>query len=466
MGRETYSMKKLKRLNKLVSRKFLGRFICITLLTLFSVIPVTGFISVASAQSTQACLDDSRQTEIQQLLDAWRERSGIPSASVSILLPNMQSPQTFVSGSTVYQGGNKITPKTLFQIGSVTKSFTSTIILLLESQGKLNINDHLTQYLPQYSPRWDNITLRELLNHTSGIYNYTEAGVFNAIRKQSPRAGFTSEQLVHIALSHRDYFPAGHGWKYSNTNYVILGMIIEKVTGQPINQVMNHYLHGGFNIYLPNTYYASGLYTPELISRMAHGYSTDGEDTVTESSSWANSAGGIISNTQDLITWWKNLFTGNILPKPQLDEMMTLVCSRGMSYGHPGGALPRLEDNEVGHGYGLGIIQTSTGSERTGTVWWHNGTTKGYEAITMWFPKHNMFMSMIIARNPGYFIKPTLPIIQRIVSIVLPGGAWHPHTVSNPPTSTGVSHHTLRPRRHHNYNHKHIHTHRILHETH
>jgi len=408
-------------------------------------------ISIAQTNSLSTSLDGIQQSEIQRLLDNWRVHSGIPSAAISILLPNSSSPSTFTTGSKVYQGVEKTTDATLFQIGSVTKSYTSAIILTLESEGKLDINDPITRYLPQYAPRWQNITIKQLLNHTSGIYNYTEAGIFNSIRKESPRAGFTPQQIVHIALSHRNYFPSGEGFKYSNTNYVIAGMIIEKVTGQPIDQVLNHYLKGGFKLNLPNTYFASGLYTQGLMSRMANGYSTDGENTLFENMSWANTAGGLVSNTQDLLTWWKGLFGGVVLPKKQMDEMMSLVCEKGGSNGHPGCSREHISDDEVGRGYGLGVMQTGWGSERVGTAWWHNGTTKGYEAIAMWFPKNNIYITMTIARNPGYFLKPTLPFFQRILGVIVPGAEWRTAHTQKLNSVYAVRHHTIHASHHHRH---------------
>src|SRR4051812_17015600 len=282
----------------------------------------------AQAAVTAVSSDDNniaiKQQQIQQILSNWRARSGIPAATLSILLPSHDLPITFNSGTTVFRGEESVTADTLYQAGSITKSFTSTIILKLEADGKLNINDPITKYLPQY-PQWGNISIRQLLNHTSGIFNYTEAGLFNQIRK-NPREGFTPEALVRIAEQHRNYFPPGRGWKYSNTNYVLAGMIIEKITGQSMNDVMNYYLRRGFNLNLGHTYFASGLYTSNLMSRMAHGYSSAGSDATYDNMSWAYTVGGIVSTTQDLIAWWHGLFQGNVLPGAQMDEMMDLVC--------------------------------------------------------------------------------------------------------------------------------------------
>ena len=365
-----------------------------------------------------------RLAEIQQILDHWRMRMDLPGATLSIYLPNQETPLTFASGSTSYYDGEPVNSNTLFQAGSITKSFTSMIILQLEAEGKLSLDDPITDYLPQY-PQWQNVTIRELLNHTSGIFNYTETGTFNDIRKTDPREGFTPDEIVRIAAEHRDYFPPGEGWKYSNTNYVLAGMIIQKVTGEPVSEVINHYLHGGIRLNLLNTYYAPGLYTTDFLSRMAHGYNTRGIDVTTDNMSWAYTAGAIVTTTQDLLTWWHSLFQGNLLPPVQLQQMMSLVCEGTYGTCRPGEPMAHLNADEVGKGYGLGIIQTSFGSDRIGTVWWHNGSTAGYKAIVMWFPKSDIYMALTINRDPGYLLNPDLPVIRDILDVLIPNAEWH-----------------------------------------
>lgn len=364
------------------------------------------------------------QHEIQQILSNWRARSGIPGAALSIYLPDHTYPITISSGSTQYRGGESIDSNTLFQAGSITKSFTSMIILELESEGKLNINDPITDYLPQY-PRWQGVTIRELLNHTSGIFNYTEAGQFNLIRKDNPEQGFTPEQLVQLAAEHRDYFYPGQGWKYSNTNYVLAGMIIQKITGEPAATVMNDYLRSNTHLDLLNTYYLSGIYPGGFLSRMAHGYNSQGHDVTYDNMSWAYTAGAIVTTTQDLLTWWHDLFQGHILPQDQLNQMMSLVCEASSPECRSGQNIPPLQDGMVGHGYGLGVIGTSYGVENLGPVWWHNGSTAGYKAIVMWFPKSDVYVALTINRDPGYLLRPDLPVIREVMDVLTPDAEWH-----------------------------------------
>lgn len=390
------------------------------------------FFSTQSFAYSTYDLVQARQ--IQLLLDNWRARSGIPGATLSIYLPDKNFPMTYVSGRTTISGQERIGEDSLFQAGSITKSFTATIILQLEALGKLHLDDPITEYLPQF-PQWQNITIRQLLNHTSGIFNYTETGTFHQIRKLNPEAEFTPEQIIHMASAHHSYFAPGRGWKYSNTNYVLAGMIIETVTGKPIADVMDEYLHGGMRVNLINTYYLPRFYPAQVMAHMAHGYSGQGIDVTTDNMSWAGSAGAIVTTTQDLLNWWRALFEGSLLPDAQLKEMMDLVCTGHAPGCKPGEPIAHLQAHDANKGYGLGVAQTAFGSERIGTVWWHNGSTAGYKAIVMWFPQNKIYLALTINRDPGYLLKPDLPIFRGILNALIPAAQWsiqHSHPKHKP----------------------------------
>lgn len=405
-------------------------------------IVITSFLILLHAES-RADITPSQKQQIQTLLDHWRARLGIPATTLSISLPESTSPITFVSGTTTLGGSEKITPNTLFQAGSITKSFTSMILLQLEDQGKIDLDDSISKYLPQYS-KWRNITIRQLLNHTSGIFDYTKTARFHRIRTETPKAGMTPEQLIEMASMYHPYFPPGQGWKYSNTNYVLAGLIIEQVTQQSIDNIIEYYLHGNEKLHLPNTFYHSGLYSQEEIMRMAHGYSSNGKDVTGNNMSWAFTAGAIVTTTPDLLTWWKNLFQNQILSSNELSQMMSLVYEH-TSRNHncfAGKPAPHLEPWQIDKRYGLGIIQSATRSEEVGTVWWHNGSTQGYKSIVMWYPKSNIYMALMINRDPGYLLNPNLPIVRNTMQVLLKG--------SCPPTSfAATTPHKFKHKTHH-----------------
>jgi D-alanyl-D-alanine carboxypeptidase len=154
---------------------------------------------------------------------------------------------------------------------------------------------------------------------------------------------------------------------------------------------------------------------------MAHGYKTTGVDVTTSNMSWAYTAGALVSNTEDLLTWWQSLFQKHVLPSQQLTAMMSLVCEH-TSKNHSciaGRSAPHLQAWQIDKRYGLGVIQSASGSGNVGTIWWHNGSTQGYKALVMWLPKHNIYMSLMINRDPGYLLTPNLPIVRNTLRLLL-----------------------------------------------
>src|SRR4051794_29978440 len=129
------------------------------------------------------------------------------------------------------QHNRKIEPDTVFRLGSLTKQFTAAVILQLEHEGKLSLSDPLAKYLPDYPQPGRNATIAQLLNHTSGIKNYTEIASWMLSRgRERP---VTTQQLIDVFKNEPADFAPGTKWHYDNSGYVLLGAVIEKVTGKP-----------------------------------------------------------------------------------------------------------------------------------------------------------------------------------------------------------------------------------------
>lgn len=402
------------------------------------------FLIIFTPSFSYANLSPNQSQQIQTLLYNWHERLHIPAISLGISLPDNPSILSFTTGTTTIDGEQKIDHSTIFQAGSISKSFTSMIILQLMAQNKIHLDDAITTYLPQY-PRWEKITVRELLNHTSGIFDYTKTGRFQHIRETSPEAEMTPEMLVNMASTHTPYFPPGKGWKYSNTNYVLAGMIIEAVTKQPFGNTLNFYLHNNNILSLTNTFYLPRIYTQNEIAKMAHGYNGSQKDVTQSNMSWAFSAGAVVSTPSDLIAWWQSIFHNKILSPEQLAQMTSLVCEHTSKKNNciSGSPTTHLEVSQVDRRYGLGIIQSSSGSSKVGTVWWHNGSTQGYKAIVMWYPKNDIYMSLMIDRDPGFLLTPNLPVIRNLLQVLLDGSYSHIPSKRKPNNTnyTVVAHH-------------------------
>ena len=303
------------------------------------------------------------------------------------------------SGSTTRDGLNIITQHNLFQIGSITKSYFSAILLQLEAESqagkipfKFNINQKLKQWLPQY-PKWGNVTIKQLLNMTSGIYSYTELPNLPKLVLSSPEKIWSSKEILQLAYQHKPntYFAPGKGWHYSDTNYVIAGQIIEKVyqkyTGHSVSlrTILTQRILK--KLKLNNTFYYTAELPEPLLTRMVHGYNFYTKRDITPFNlSIAGSAGAIISNPKDVANWITALFSGKVLPNKQLEEMLSLVSEKT---GQP----IMLRDTSSVSGYALGLVAHY--SKKAGPIWWYQGGTFGYTSNFMYLPKQHVIISLI-----------------------------------------------------------------------
>jgi len=209
------------------------------------------------------------------------------------------------------------TPATKFRLGSITKQFTAASILLLEERGKLKIDDKVKTYLPDAPMAWDRITVFNLLTHTSGIPNFTALADYNTI-KLSAR---TADSSVAAVRDKTLDFGPGEKMSYSNSGYLVLGDIIEKVSGQSYEQFVAD------NIFTPLGMIDSGYDSnTAVIKRRASGYIKTPEGYVNAGyihMSIPHAAGALYSTTGDLLKWEQTLFAGKVVSKASLDRMIT-----------------------------------------------------------------------------------------------------------------------------------------------
>jgi CubicO group peptidase (beta-lactamase class C family) len=233
----------------------------------------------------------------------------------------------------------------VFQIGSVTKQFTTAIILKLQDEKKLSVQDPISKYFPQY-PKGDSITIEHLMLHTSGIYNYTNDGTFmkNEVTKPADR-----EKMIALFRDKPLDFSPGTKWQYSNSAYLLLGYIIESVTKKHYEQVVRDY------IFKPLKMTHSGFDFTHLQSKeKSTGYfSLNEKDTLTSpivDSSVSFSAGAIYSTTEDLLRWHQGLMKNVILTSVQQEKAYTPVKNK---YGY-GWSIDSMYGNRVvSHGGGI-----------------------------------------------------------------------------------------------------------------
>jgi CubicO group peptidase (beta-lactamase class C family) len=210
-------------------------------------------------------------------------------------------------------------PSTKYRLGSLTKQFTAASILLLEERGKLNVDDPIKQYLPDVPAAWGKITIFDLLTHTSGIPNDTELPEFKA----SMKLPTTPEKLIAQFRDKPLDFPPGQYWRYSNSGYILLGSLIEKLSGQSYAEFVRD------NIFIPLGMKDTGYDTesPSIVPR-AMGYEKGTlADAEYINMSQPFSAGGLYSTTGDLLRWERGLFGGAVLTPNSLKKMTTAYKS-------------------------------------------------------------------------------------------------------------------------------------------
>ncbi|WP_240667535.1 serine hydrolase domain-containing protein [Streptomyces luteoverticillatus] len=268
--------------------------------------------------------------------------------------------------------GRKRLPEDHIRIGSITKSFTSVVVLQLEAEGRLSLDDTVEKLLPGvvrgngYDGRA--ITLRQLLNHTSGVFNYSDDENFEHMAREGwPEHrddAKTPAELVATGLSNKPDFAPGKGWNYSNTNYVLAGMIIEKVTGRTYaSEVERRVIKplGLRETTLPGT----SVKMPEPHGRaysklLLHETNPDAKiwDTTEITNTWVWAAGEIISTTGDVNRYFGALLGGKLLPAKQQKELLTTVPTPDKRYA-----------------YGLGLYRMDLPCG--GYVWTHGGGVHG-----------------------------------------------------------------------------------------
>ena len=266
------------------------------------------------------------------------------------------------------------------RIGSNTKTFTAALVLRLVAEGRIGLDSPVAGYLPGFGLD-ERITVRMLLRHTSGVFNFTgEVYDDGTYRLGIPAPGTPSgdewvdvrfetyppRDLVELALSRPARFAPGTGWSYSNTNYVLARLVIEEVTGGSFAGEMRRLILGPLG--LSGTVVPDA--SPEIPEPHAHAYyryKDAGEqrtvDVSRQNPSWVSAAGDMISTTADLATFMSALLGGSLLPAPLLAEMCT---------PHPTG-IP-------GMGYGLGVFVQDVGPDGA-TVITHNGGMAGYATL-------------------------------------------------------------------------------------
>jgi D-alanyl-D-alanine carboxypeptidase len=271
-----------------------------------------------------APFDPSLAAELQQILDAIVADGSIPGAVLAVHIPG-QEPWSGASGLADRERRLPMQPDTRVRIASISKVFTAVVVLQLVEEGRIALDAPMTTWLPDLVPNGDAITVRQLLNHTTGLYDFVEDRRFINRGYQNPSRIWQPRELVAYAAKFRPAFAPGAAgaWDYSSTNYVILGMIVEQVTGHTLGQEMRSRIFTPLK--LENSFFA-----PEDVVRgqQAHGY-LHNVDQTNISLSIAFATANIVSTVSDVQRFAQALAGGELLQPATLDLMYQFVNGKG-----------------------------------------------------------------------------------------------------------------------------------------
>jgi D-alanyl-D-alanine carboxypeptidase len=282
-----------------------------------------------------------------------------------------------------------ISARDRYRIGSITKGFVSTVALQLVGERRLSLDDTVEQWLPGVVPNGAAITVRELMNHTSGIYDYVDAPFYLGLLRD-PLKTWQPLELVRLAVAHPPVFAPGTSWSYSNTNYIVLGLIVAAVQKRPAALQM---ASPAIEVYrrivgpLGLRHTSFPLTDPDIRGPHAHGYVIDPPpewglpailDTTRINPSMAWTAGAIVSTLDDVADFHRALFAGRLLDPAQQQALETTVA-----------VAPDV-------GYGLGVLKLQT---PCGTAWGHDGGMPSAVNISLTSPDGSRQAALMVNRD-------------------------------------------------------------------
>src|SRR5687768_14545059 len=264
----------------------------------------------------------------------------------------------------------------VFEIGSITKQFTAVAILQLRDEGKLTLDDPITKWLPDFDTRGNKVTLRRLLDHTSGIKGITEMPEFGLL-SSNPR--FPRDSAYALIKRYPFEFATGEAQIYNNSAFWLLGLVVEKASGGTYEDYIEKKIFEPLG--MKRSMYCN---SSENIERRAHGYQVQNGNVrraPTNVHTWPFSAGSLCSTAGDLVTWLKALHGGKVLSPASYAEMTT---GSKLNDGTP-----------LRYGMGIGVGKDVRGLDFIG----HGGAIGGFTAEATWYPDAQMAVVVLMNSN-------------------------------------------------------------------
>jgi D-alanyl-D-alanine carboxypeptidase len=363
-------------------------------------------------------MDAGVAQRLDEAVDKAMDQAGVPGAIIGIWGPDGDYVRT--PGVADQAGGTQMSTDFYHRIGSQTKTFTITGLLQLADQGKLALDDPIARFIDGV-PEGDTITLRQLARMQSGLANYTDSDGFQQAFFADPFQNFTPQQLLDFAFAEPMKFQPGEGFLYCNTNTVLLGLVVEKVSGQSLPDYIRDHITtplGMSHTSFPTT---NAFPDPHAV-----GYTTQDPDnsevTATDwNPSWAWAAGAMISTLEDMHIWAPALATGKLLTPQMQAERLQTVTTPGMP---------------ADDGYGVGLFNL-------GGWIGHNGSLPGYQTVSVYLPEKETAMVIFINTDIAFESQePSTLVAKAITEIISPeniyamGDAVQPPDITAPPTPT------------------------------
>jgi len=379
-------------------RKIITVFIVCLLLTL-----------AVHAQTATVNQSDLR-TALQAKLDEWHKAGSFPGATFGVVLANGESFGLAV-GFSDRETKTPMMPTDRMLAGSGGKTFAAATALQLIKEGKIGLDDKIEKYLgrePWFSrlPNAKDITVRQLMNHTSGLVRYEFKEQFTKDLTANPEKVWKPAELVAYLLDEKPPFEAGKGWDYSDTNYIVLGMIIEKVTGRKFYDEANRRVLKPLK--LTNTIPQDGSRLKGVVQGYAGSSNPfggkdamieDGKFVINPQFEWTG--GGYASTAQDLARWAKMIYEGKAFSPDLLPQVLDGVSA------------PMLGRETK---YGLGVIIRKT---PVGTSYGHSGFFPGYMTDMMYFPERKVAVAVQVNTSVGRSLgKPLSRVLVEMMEII------------------------------------------------
>jgi D-alanyl-D-alanine carboxypeptidase len=353
--------------------------------------PIT--LALAAALAAAPDLANAQlPARLQQRLDSLHATGRFAGAQIGVALPDGSTIAVATGWADTARREAMTTSHLLLQ-GSVGKTYVSAVALQLVQEGRFALDDRIAVHLgnePWFAtlPNGPDITIRQLMNHTSGLVRYEFNERFTADLSAAPDRVWSPRELVAYILGTAPPFAAGQGWDYSDTNYIVLGMIIEKVTGRAYHDLARERLFG------PARLARTVPSDRRVIPGLANGYAgpdnpfggsdamlVDGRMTINPQFEWTG--GGIASSAEDLARWGKYLYDGRALQPETMRQLLD-------------GVPARLGQNTR---YGLGVILRETPD---GPVHGHSGFFPGYQAEVVYLPRQKVAVAFQVNSSvPG-----------------------------------------------------------------